>query len=136
MGFGMEKGGGGNGHRVIGVLCAKLNFHKITPNTQGIRHYDVMISGEVQSLALPQILRETQEVSAESVTVVKQSMRGMAVEGLINHLNYAKGESSNSITKMPLPKQQRTVKHWWCAIISNNMADSDEDKNFFIPHCK
>lgn len=58
MGFGMEKGGGGNGHRVVGVLCAKLNLHKITPNTQGIRRYDVMISGEVQSLALPRMQRE------------------------------------------------------------------------------
>lgn len=44
-----------------GVLCAKLKLHKITPNTQGIRHYDVMISGEVQSLALPLILREVEQ---------------------------------------------------------------------------
>lgn len=59
MGFCMEKGGGGSRHWVVvGVLCAKLKLHKITPNTQGIRHYDVMISGEVQSLALPLILRE------------------------------------------------------------------------------
>lgn len=48
----------GNGHWVVGVLCAKLKLHKITPNTQGIRHYDVMISGEVQSLALPQIMEK------------------------------------------------------------------------------
>lgn len=43
------------------MLCAKLKLHKITPNTQGIRHYDVMISGEVQSLALPRILREVEQ---------------------------------------------------------------------------
>lgn len=42
----------------MGVLCAKLKLHKITPNAQGIRHYDVMISGEVQSLALPLTPRE------------------------------------------------------------------------------
>lgn len=44
----------------LGVLCAKLKLHKITPNTQGIRRYDVTISGEVQSLALPLILRKTE----------------------------------------------------------------------------
>lgn len=63
MGFCIEKGGGGNGgnrHWVVGVLCAKLKLHKISPNTQGIRHYDVMISGEVQSLALPLILKEVE----------------------------------------------------------------------------
>lgn len=37
---------------MVGVLRAKLKLHKITPNTQGIRRYDVMISGEVQSLCL------------------------------------------------------------------------------------
>lgn len=57
----MERGGGGNRHWVVGVLCAKLKLHKITPNTQGIRRYDVMISGEVQSLALPLILREVEQ---------------------------------------------------------------------------
>lgn len=51
--FAWEKGGGGNRHWAVGVLCAKLKLHKIAPNTQGIRHHDVMISGEVQSLALP-----------------------------------------------------------------------------------
>ncbi|KAF3686842.1 hypothetical protein EXN66_Car002514 [Channa argus] len=61
MGFCMERGGGGNRHWVVGVLCAKLKLHKITPNTQGIRRYDVMISGEVQSLALPLILREVEQ---------------------------------------------------------------------------
>lgn len=49
-----------NRHRVVGVLCAKLKLHKITPNTQGIRRYDVMISGEFQSLVLPLILREVE----------------------------------------------------------------------------
>lgn len=53
-----KKGAGGNRHWVVGVPCAKLKLHKIAPNTQGIRRYDVMISGEVQSLALPLILRE------------------------------------------------------------------------------
>lgn len=46
---------------MVGVLCAKLKLHKITPNTQGIRRYDVMISGEVQSLALPLIPREVEQ---------------------------------------------------------------------------
>lgn len=44
-----------------GVLCAKLKLHKIAPNAQGIRQYDVMISGEVQSLALPLTLREVKQ---------------------------------------------------------------------------
>lgn len=44
-----------------GVLCAKLKLHKIAPNAQGIRHYDVMISGEVQSLALPLTLWEVKQ---------------------------------------------------------------------------
>lgn len=44
-----------------GVLCAKLKLHKIAPNAQGIRHYDVTISGEVQSLALPLTLREVKQ---------------------------------------------------------------------------
>lgn len=57
----MEKGRGGNRQWVVGVLCAKLKLHKITPDTQGIRHYDVMISGEVQSLALPLILKEVKQ---------------------------------------------------------------------------
>lgn len=39
------------------MLRAKLKLHKIAPNAQGIRHNDVMISGEVQSLALPLILK-------------------------------------------------------------------------------
>lgn len=43
------------------MLCAKLKLHKIAPNAQGIRHYDVMISGEVQSLALPLTLRELKQ---------------------------------------------------------------------------
>lgn len=55
-------------HWVVGVLCAKLKLHKITPNTQGIRHYDVMISGEVQSLALPRILREVEQKYKYGVT--------------------------------------------------------------------
>lgn len=50
------------------MLCAKLKLHKITPNTQGIRHYDVMISGEVQSLALPRILREVEQTYKYDVT--------------------------------------------------------------------
>lgn len=62
MGFCVEKGGGGNRHWVAGVLCAKLKLHKITPNTQGIRRYDVMISGEVQSLALPLIPKEVEQI--------------------------------------------------------------------------
>lgn len=50
------------------MLCAKLKLHKITPNTQGIRHYDVTISGEVQSLALPRILREVEQTYKYDVT--------------------------------------------------------------------
>lgn len=57
----MERGRGGNGHWVVGVLRAKLKLHKITPNTQGIRRYDVMISGDVQSLALPLIPSEVEQ---------------------------------------------------------------------------
>lgn len=72
----MEKGGGGGGNRhwevvVVGVLCAKLKLHKITPNTQGIRRYDVMISGEVQSLALPLILRESEQNDKYRVSAVQ-----------------------------------------------------------------
>lgn len=36
-----------------GCCVLKLKLHKIAPYTQGIRRHDVMISGEVQSLALP-----------------------------------------------------------------------------------
>lgn len=43
------------------MLCAKLKLHKIAPNAQGIRHDDVMISGEVQSLVLPPTLREVKQ---------------------------------------------------------------------------
>lgn len=54
---------------VVGVLCAKLKLHKITPNTQGIRRHDVMISGEVQSLALPMIVREVEQNHKHEVSV-------------------------------------------------------------------
>lgn len=58
----MLKGGSGSRYSGVGgVLCAKLKLHKIAPNAQGIRHYDVMISGEVQSLALPLTLRELKQ---------------------------------------------------------------------------
>lgn len=61
----MLKGGSGSRHSGVGlgggVLCAKLKLHKIAPNAQGIRHYDVMISGEVQSLALPLTLSQVKQ---------------------------------------------------------------------------
>ena len=59
----MLKCGSGSRHSGVRgrVLCAKLKLHKIAPNAQGIRHYDVMISGEVQSLALPLTLREVKQ---------------------------------------------------------------------------
>lgn len=88
----MEKGGGGNGHWMVGVLCAKLKLHKITPNTQGIRRYDVMISGEVQSLALPLILREVEQNHKYEVSAVRSHpIAGSAepAEGLMNRLNCA-----------------------------------------------
>lgn len=74
MGFCTEKGGSGNRRWVVGVLCAKLKLHKITPNTQGIRRYDVMISGEVQSLALPLILREVAQNHKYEVSAVRSQL--------------------------------------------------------------
>jgi len=76
----------------VGVLCAKLKLHKITPNTQGISHYDVMISGAVQSLALPLILKEVEQINMRTVEAVRpHPIMGSAepAEGLINHLNLA-----------------------------------------------
>lgn len=59
-----------------GVLCAKLKLHKITPNTQGIRRYDVTISGEVQSLALPLIPRELEQNRQREVSeIILQSRK-------------------------------------------------------------
>lgn len=52
-----------------GVLCAKLKLHKIAPNAQGIRHDDVMISGEVQSLVLPLTLREVKQNHRHEVRI-------------------------------------------------------------------
>lgn len=76
------------------VLYAKLKLHKITPNTQGIRRYDVMISGEVQSLALPLILRYVEQnlTNMRSMGAVRSHpITGSAepAEGLMNHLNIA-----------------------------------------------
>lgn len=72
MGFCIKGGGNcGNRHWVVGVLCAKLKLHKITPNTQGIRHDDVMISGEVQSLALPLILKDVEQINTGTVGAVR-----------------------------------------------------------------
>lgn len=65
-----ESGNSEKRHWVVGVLCAKLKLHKITPNTQGIRSYDVMISGEVQSFALPLILNEIRPVNMVAVEAV------------------------------------------------------------------
>lgn len=68
---------------MVGVLCAKLKLHKITPNTQGIRRYDVMISGEVQSLALP-LMWSVGAVRSHPVAGSAEP-----AEGLMNHQNRA-----------------------------------------------
>lgn len=55
---GVENGNIGKRYWVMGVLCAKSKLHKIAPDTQGIRFYDVMLSGEVLSFALRLILKK------------------------------------------------------------------------------